>query len=89
MKRGMPLGNKIGLTGKPQAIPFRVRDHDQGRIVRRRARIIGHGGGSLVCHPRLLPCDTIKRQQTAGEEQAHGAPNWKEARHINYSKSNL
>jgi len=41
MKRGMPLRNKIGLAGEPQAVPLGVRKHDHGRIIRRRSWTVG------------------------------------------------
>ena len=51
MKRGMPLGNKIGLAGKPQAVPLCVRKHDHGRIIRRRGGSVG-GSRLVVCGAR-------------------------------------
>jgi hypothetical protein len=87
MERRMPLGNKIGLAGEPEAIPLGVGKHCDQRIIGR-----GNGSfcgccGSLGRSIGLLRRESLERKQAeARKEQVLGAISWKGWRHINYSE---
>jgi hypothetical protein len=70
MKRGVPLRDKIGLAGDPQAVPFGVGKHDNGPIIRRWNGSDGGGFRSLERKIGLLRRDSAKRKKTeTGKEQ--------------------
>ena len=87
MKRGMPLGNKIGLAGNPQPVPFTMGKHDHSRIISGRSGGFSGGLRSLQGSIGLLCRDHAKwKKAEAGKEQLPRAMSWERKPHINYSE---